>query len=208
SPQDGHTLTASDAPIVVMEGEVDNPRVTRVRLVANDARVTVPVIDRRFRQVIPVLEPLVRLRAESADAPDGVTASATVTVHGPGAPTAGVFVMNWTSTPSDARPEVIATFRVRSERPGVAEQPVTVESVASRAGAPKDVFLLRKMQPGVYTFVLRYASTPGASAMPLLYLGRAGAPTAHPLAPLMLGGSGRTLLAKILLPHGVLWDQD
>ena len=70
------------------------------------------------------------------------------------------------------------------------------------------MFLLRKMQPGVYTFVLRYASTPGASAMPLLYLGRAGAPTAHPLAPLMLAGSGRTNLARILLPHGVLWDQD
>ena len=208
SPQDGHTLTASDVPIVVMEGEVDNPRVTRVRLFANDSRVTVPVVDRRFRQVIPVLEPLVRLRAESADASDSVTASATVTVRGPGAPTAGVFVMNWTATPLEAHPEVMATFRARSDRPDVSAQPVTVESVASRVGAPKDVFLLRKMQPGVYTFVLRYASTPGASAMPLLYLGRAGAPTAHPLAPLMLAGSGRTNLARILLPHGVLWDQD
>jgi hypothetical protein len=208
SPQDGHTLTASDVPIVVMEGEVDNPYVTRVRLVANDRRITVPVVDRRFRQVIPVLEPLVRLRAEIADAPDGGPASATVTVRGPGAPTAGVFVMNWTATPPDARPEVIATFRARSDRPDMTEQSVTVESVASRPGAPKDVFLLRKMHPGVYTFVMRYAGAAGAIAMPLLYLGRAGAPTAHPLAPLTLAGSGRTPLAKILLPHGVLWDQD
>jgi hypothetical protein len=208
SPSDGHTLTADDLPIVVMEGQVDSPRVTRVRLVANDRRVTVPVIDGRFRHVIPVLEPQVRLRAEANEDLPGNPTSATVTVRGPGAPTAGVLVMNWSAGQASVRPEVIATFRARSDRTDVAEQPVRVEGMASQPEGPKDVFLLRKMQAGVYTFVLRYAAASGASATPLLYLGQAGAPSTHPLTPLTLTGDGRSVLTKVLRPHGVVWDQD
>jgi hypothetical protein len=64
------------------------------------------------------------------------------------------------------------------------------------------------MLPGVYTFVIRQAGVTNASAIPLLYLGRAGAPTAHPLAPLILTATGRSVLAKVLLPFSVLWEQD
>jgi len=177
-------------------------------VVANDRRVTVPVVERRFRQVIPVLEPEVRLRAEVVDDLPSRPASATVTVRGPGAPTAGVFVMNWSAPSTTGRPEVVATFRARADRADGTQQPISVESAASQPGGPKDVFLLRKMHPGVYTFVLRYAGASGASAMPLLYLGHRGASTAQPLAPMTLSGDGRVVLAKILLPHGVLWDQD
>jgi len=191
-----------------MEGEVGDPGLKRVRLVANDRRVTVPVVDRRFRHVIPVLEQQVRLRAEAVDDLPGNPASATVTVRGPGAPTAGVFIMNWGTPATPVRSDVVAMFRARADRADATEQPVTVESVASQPGGPKDVYLLRRMLPGVYTFILRYGGAAGVSATPLLYLGRSGAPTTHPLAPLALAGDGRTVLAKVLLPHGVLWDQD
>jgi hypothetical protein len=154
-----------------------------------------------------VLEPQVQLRAEVADDLKGVAASPTVTVRGPGAPTAALFVMNWATASADAQPELVATFRARADRVDVSEQPVTMEGIATRPGAPKDVFLLRKTQPGVYTFVMRYG-TAVATGAPILYLGGTGAPTTHLLGPLTLAGTGRAVLTKLLAPHGVLWNQD
>jgi hypothetical protein len=119
-----------------------------------------------------------------------------------------VFVMNWLTAPPDMRLELVATYRERADRTDSPTLPVTVESVASQPGQPKDVFVVRRMRAGVYTFVMRYTGGTGTSARPLLYLGRAGQPAAYPLAPMSLSQNGRTVLAKVLAPHGVLWDQD
>jgi hypothetical protein len=208
SPADGHTLTAADLPVVVMEGEVDDPRVTRVRLVANGSRLIVPVVERRFRQVVPVLEPVVRLHAEIVDGGEGSGASSTITVNGPGAESAGVLVINWTAMSTGPRPNVVAMFRARADRVDTSERLVTVESLTSRPGSPPDVFVIRKMQAGVYRFVMRYAGSSPASGVPVLYVGRAGTPAAHLLAPLSLTGTGQAILTKVLLPYAVTWEQD
>jgi hypothetical protein len=208
SPADGHTLTAADLPVVVMEGEVDDPRVTRVGLVANGNRLIVPVVERRFRQVVPVLEPVVRLHAEIVDGADGRGVSPTITVNGPGAPSAGVLVINWTSMSAGPRPDVVAMFRARADRVDVSERLVTVEPLTSRPGSPPDVFVIRKMQAGVYRFVMRYAGLSSASGVPVLYVGRAGTPAAHLLAPLSLAGTGQAIVTRVLLPYAVTWEQD
>jgi hypothetical protein len=208
SPTDGHTLAAADLPFVVMEGDVDDARVNRVRLVINESRVVVPVVERRFRHVVPVLEPVVRLRAELVEASDASKPSPTITVNNPHPTNAAVLVVDWAAPSTDPRPQVTAMFRARSDRVDVADRPVSVESVASRPELPPDVFVIRRTQPGVYRLVLRNASTGAASGTPILYLGRSGAPTMHVLPPLALTGNGQLLLTRILQPYGISWDQD
>jgi hypothetical protein len=207
SPADGHALSADDLPFVVMGGEVDDPRVTRVRVIANDSRIVVPVVDRKFRQVIPVLEPSVRLRAEAADVSDA-SPGPTITINAPGHSQAGVLVVNWKEAPLTARTEVVAMFRARADRVDTPERPVSVTAVASRPGGPNDVFVIRRLQPGVYRLALRHAADGGLSGVPVLHVGRPGAPLAHLLDPLALTGNGQIPLARILLPHAVLWEQD
>jgi hypothetical protein len=207
SPADGHTIGAADLPFVIMEGEIDDPRVTRVRLIANESRVVVPVVGRKFRQVIPVLEPSVRLRAELVDV-SGAKPSPTITVSSQGTSQAGVLVVNWTDTPADARPEIVAVFRARADRPDTAEVPVRVEAAASRPGAPKDVYVIRKMHAGVYRLVMRDPSGATLSGVPVLHLGRTGPPLVLPLAPLTATPGGQIPLARILLPYAVLWEHD
>ena len=207
SPRDGHALTAEDIPVVVVEGEVSDPRVSRLRLVANDRRLEVPVVDRRFRHVVPVLEPLLRLRAYVGDDVDPTYASGTVTVHAPRAQGLGVVVMNWTGA-GDLRTEVVASWRARSDRADHAEHVVPIDGVSLRPDAANDVFVLRSVRPGVYTLVLRYATSADVSAAPVLYLPGPRNFTARPLSPIALAGNGTIVLAKVLLPHGVLWEQD
>ena len=206
-PADGHTLGPNDLPFVIMEGEIDDARVTRVRLIANDTRVIVPVVDRKFRQVIPVLEPSIRLSAELVDVAEAKPSPA-ITVKSPGPSQAGVLIVNWKEIPADAQAEVTATFRARSDRVDIPERPVTVEAVATRPGAPKDVFVVRRMQPGVYGLVMRSSSGAALSGVSVLHVGRSTGPLTLPLAPLTLTGSGPVPLTRILLPYGVLWEQD
>jgi hypothetical protein len=208
SPRDGHALTVDEIPVVVVEGEVNDSRVSRLRLVANDRRLEVAVVDRRFRHVVPVLESVVRLRAYVGDDVDPTYASATVTVHAPRTQGLGVVVMNWAAGAPDLRTEVVASWRPRSDRAEQAEHVVPIDGVSSRPGAASDMFVLRSVRPGVYTVVLRYATSADASAAPVLYLPGAGSFTARPLAPISLAGNGSIVLAKVLLPQGVLWEQD
>jgi hypothetical protein len=207
SPTDGHTLGANDLPFVVMEGEIDDARVTRVRLTANATRIVVPVVERKFRQAIPVLESVVRLSAELVDVAEAKPGPA-VTVRAPGRSQAGVLIVNWKDAPANAQLEVSAMFRARADRLDTPERPVTMEAVASRPGAPKDVFVIRRMHPGVYRLVMRHATGAMLSGVPVLHVGRTAAPLALPLAPVDLTGSGQRHLTRILLPYGVLWEQD
>jgi len=43
---------------------------------------------------------------------------------------------------------------------------------------------------------------------PTLYIPAAGTVIRRELEPISLSGAGRRAIARVLLPHGVFWDQD
>jgi hypothetical protein len=201
SPPDGHTLTPDDPPLVVVRGEVDDPSVASVWLVAGDRRFVVPVRDGRFRQAIPALEPTVRVRVETPPLADRVPASAGITVHAAAVPTIAL-LLHWPS--GAASPvEASAAWRPRADRPDESLQRVPL-GTAQEDGS-LTMFYLRNPHPGVYTFALRAAPGAPQALQPALSL--PGGALRH-LPPVTVNGSLRLLLARVLMPHGILWEQD
>jgi hypothetical protein len=200
SPRDGHTLGPEDPPLVTVQGEVADPGLGAVWIVANDRRVMAPITGGRFRYVLPVLEPTVRVRVETGSE-DG--RSATVTIDATAAlPAIGLFLEDWphdTAGPA----QMMTMWRANPARLDGGAQQLPLLGLPVDEGGPR-FFYLRKAQPGVYTFVLthRAASAPAARGV----LSLAGAPRA--LRPVTLDGSGRAVVARVLLPQGVLWEQD
>jgi hypothetical protein len=202
SPRDGHTLAPDDPPFVAVEGQVSDPGQSTVWIVANDRRVTVPVTAGRFRHVLPVLEPMVRVRVETGT--EG-RESATVTVHaGAAMPAIGLFLVDWprdTAGPA----QMTVTWRPNPAKLDGGAPPMALRGLAADTGdAAVDVFYLRNARPGVYTFSMTYPAGATAAVRPVLYVG--GAPRS--LQPVTLNRSGRALVARLLLPQGVLWEQD
>jgi len=202
SPRDGYTLAPDDPPLVAVEGQVSDPGQSTVWIVANDRRVMVPVTAGRFRHVLPVLEPMVRVRAETGSEGRG---SATVTVHaGAAMPAIGLSLVDWprhTAGPA----HMTVTWRPNPAKLDGGAPPLLLRGLAADTGdAGADVFYLRNARPGVYTFSMTYRAGATPAVRPVLYL--AGAPRS--LAPVTLDGSGRVVLARLLLPQGVLWEQE
>jgi len=202
SPRDGHTLAPDDPPLVAVEGQVSDPGQSTVWIVANDRRVMVPVTAGRFRHVLPVLEPMVRVRAETGSEGRG---SATVTVHaGAAMPAIGLSLVDWprhTAGPA----HMTVTWRPNPAKLEGGAPPLLLRGLAADTGdAGADVFYLRNARPGVYTFSMTYRAGATPAVRPVLYL--AGAPRS--LTPVTLDGSGRVVLARLLLPQGVLWEQE
>jgi hypothetical protein len=202
SPRDGLTLTPDDPPLVEVQGQVSDAKVTAVWVVSNDRRVKVPVTDGRFRHLLPVFEPLMRIRAETEL--EG-RASATVTVNTAAAmPAIGVALTDW---PRDAAgpAQLTVTWRPNPARLEGGTRAVSLRGVQANAAASgSDFFYLREARPGVYTFVLTYRAGAATTVRPELYV--AGA--ARSLKAVTLDASGRAVIARLLLPQGVLWDQD
>ena len=67
-----------------------------------------------------------------------------------------------------------------------------------------DIFYLRNARPGVYTFSMTYPAGATPGVRPVLYVGGAS----RSLQPVTLNRSGRAVVARLLLPQGVLWEQD
>jgi hypothetical protein len=202
SPRDGHRLEPDDAPLLIVEGEVIDSSLSRVWIVANDRRVMAPVTAGRFRHVMPILEPTVRVRAETGS---DDRRSQTVTVHAVAAmPAIGLFLGDWpheTAGPAQMtvmwRPD---PAKLDSRAQSLAMPELTADIIESGTG----VFYLRNTRPGVYTLMLRYRAGVTPAVRPVLYI--AGA--ARALQPLTLDGSGGAVVARLLLPHGVLWEDD
>jgi hypothetical protein len=201
-PVDGYTIRSSDPPFVVIQGEVDDPSVSSVWLIAGAHRFSVPVSAGRFRHAVPVLEPAVQVRVETPPIDNRIRASATVTVHATPTPTLAVLLYwpNHTAVPV----ELAAAWRPRSDRVD------TVQRIALGA-APDNtgltMYYLRNPQPGVYTFVLTSTATDAQRVQPAVYVpgGNGGLKI---LPTVTLDGTQRLLVARVLLPHGVLWEQD
>jgi hypothetical protein len=188
----------------MVRGEVRNSAASTVWIVANDRRVQVPVTGGSFQYVLPVLEPTVRLRAETADESGR---SATVAVHAaPGLPSLGLWLTDW---PRDTAgpPQVTVTWRPTPDRLDGAVQRLPVRALTADAGeAAPDVFYIRNARPGVYAFVLTYRAGTTPSVRPVVYVAGSGEPRPGP--SITLDGSGRAIVSRVLFPQGIIWDQD
>jgi len=207
APADGYRLGPEDPPVVVVQGDVEDPSATQVSLVVNGRRVRVPVADRRFRYVVPVLEPSVRLRAEGTTG-DPPGQSSTITVHGaPSTAPALVLVLD-APAPSSSPIDVGANWRSSAARVDVPRYPVALKSVAPGPAMPSAVFYTRGLQAGVYTLALRFeAGGAGVPAAGTLYVLRDGQLSVRPLNTTPANGF-RRVLVRLLMPYGVLWDQE
>jgi len=202
SPRDGDRLSSDDPPIVEVQGQVSDPNLTAVWIVSNDRRMLVPVSAGRFRQVVPVVESEMRIRAETGLDRRG---SAPVTVHGAAAvPAIGLFLNDWPRLAAGPA-QMTVTWRPNPSRLESGARALPLRGIGTDTGqAGADFFYLRDARPGVYTFSVTYQGGAAAAVRPVLYL--AGAPRS--LQPVTLDGSGRAVIARLLLPQGVLWEQD
>ena len=202
-PVDGYTIRSSDPPLVVVQGEVDDPSVTAVSLIAGAHRFSVPVTAGRFRHSVPVLESTVRVRVETPPVDNRTATSATVTVHGTPTPTMAV-LLYWPN--HSAMPvELAAAWRPRSDRVDDTVQRVPLGATQDNTGLT--MYYLRNPRPGVYTFVLTSTASDAQPVQPAVYVpgGNGGLKI---LPTVTLDGTQRLLVARVLLPHGVLWEQD
>jgi len=106
--------------------------------------------------------------------------------------------------------EVSAIWRPRPDLLDGPGHPVPMDAFGvSRDNFPPEVFSLANPAPGVYTFVVSY-QTPSSvgEARPTLSLQDHGSLGVRSLRPVSLAGTGRAVLARILLPQGVLWEHD
>lgn len=204
APVNGHRVARDEPPIIIVRGRVEDRNATAVVVTVNDLRITAPVVAGTFEAVVPGVESVVKLRAEVAGS-GNPRRSQEVTVHvdAASAPTA-VVLLDWGRTASPPNLDLRATWRSRSDRTDDPLLPVNVKALP----AYSSVFFMQNMRPGVYALSLGYR----ASDVPLaatVYLGGGGVKaTAKPLRNLRLNGTGRTILARLLLPFNVLWDDD
>ena len=206
SPVDGVALGPDDPPVVIVEGDVTDRSVDSAWIVANDRRTAVPIRDGHFRHVLVVSDPLVHVWAETAQR----QRSHSVTVRRtPGVTSTGILVVQRAREGAALDLEVSATWRAQPDRLDSAVQTVTLPAVASASdGTPSDVFYLRGLKPGVYTLAVRSRGAGGADDIrSTFYVSDRTGLKARPLGSMRLNG-GRAVLAKVLLPYGILWSQD
>ncbi len=211
SPHEGLTLGPEDPPLIVVEGEVEDRSATEVWVVASDRRIPVAAREGRFRLVVPALEPATRVWAEARPNGGPLQRSRTVTVHAaPSRSGPALLVMEGLPETAGAEVDVSAIWR---GAPGSLEAPavpVSLKPLRTSPGAPRPAaFSLGTIKPGVYTLALT-VRTPvaDASVRPTLYVAEDGAVKSRVLKPVSLAVAGRVVVARVLLPQGVLWDQD
>ena len=210
TPADGLTLGPEDPPVVVVEGHVDDKTMGTLWIVANDRRVPVTAREGRFRQVLLVSEPLLRLWVETPANGSPPQRSQTVTVHSAAsaAPT-GVLVVQWPPGMESSEVEVSATWRAQADRLDAPVQAVRLAALAKPGdGTPSEIFYLRGVKPGVYTLAVRSrGAVASGDVRSTFYLSDKAGFRERPLGAARLNGA-RTVLTRILMPYGVLWSQD
>jgi hypothetical protein len=211
SPADGLIITPDEPPVVVVEGSVDDSRTTTLWVVANDRRIPVRVSEGRFRKIVPVVEPTLRVWAETSLAGEPGGRSQIVTVHTTGArkPSA-ILVIEWPRESQDLDVQVSAFWRAHPDNLDEVAQPVRLTAVSQPSSTgPSDVFWLRNARPGAYSMVLRYGGLPpNGDVHPTLYVPDGDGLAVRAIRPVRLGSSGKVVLARVLFPQGVLWEQD
>jgi len=205
SPREGDTIDTGDPPFVIVEGEVRSPATTAVWVLVNDVRVLAAVRQGRFRRAVPVLEPVARVRVQAQN-DDAV--SETATIRAVAATTLAALIVVDRSSGGGSAADVSGTWRSRAERVDVPVYPVVLRRFSDPRQEPdSEIIYVPDMKPGVYRFILRPPPGGGESTRATLYLRRPGGLTPHPLRA-WSDGQNAVLQTRMLLPHGVMWDQD
>jgi hypothetical protein len=207
---DGSRLSSDDPPFVVVEGKVNDESIGSVSVVVNGRHTVIPVHEGRFRQIVPATDPIIKIWAEGGrtDEPRQRSEAVTVYTEAP-AGSIGILVIDWPPLLAGDQVEVSGSWRGAPGRVDVPAQSLTLKSGGTSQSGRPEVFYLRNLRPGVYTFVLRYRTPQAAGvAQPILYLSVGGTLVPHMLKPVPIQGTGRAIVAKVLLPQGILWEQD
>jgi hypothetical protein len=198
--------------VVVVEGTVEEGPAPTVWLVANDRRVSVRMEHGRFRHALPLLEPVVVLWAETRAAGGQLLQwSRAVVVHAASRTSSGaVLMLTWPREVTVVRADVTVIWRAHSDRTTapIHTLPLKRFGTAAASGLP-EIMYLTDLKPGVYTFVLRHEVLGVIDRMrPTLHLADAGKLASRELGFVPLARAGTTVLARVLLPYMVHWDQD
>lgn len=209
SPKDGYVLPHDAPPIILVEGRVEDLNVSTVWLVANDRRITVRARNGRFHKALPVLEPVLHLRAEFPLNGGSPPRSSSVTVRAPSPNLSHVLLLlEWPQEVAGNHVTANATWRARPERLDVPIRKVPLKHVGpSKEDFLPEAFYVR-MMPGVYTFLLQSRVALTGIVRATLVLPESGRLKARSLRGITVKGTGDVVLAKVLLPQGVFWEQD
>jgi hypothetical protein len=209
APRDGLTLGAEDAPIVVIEGSVEDAEDTTVWLVANGYRTPVRVRDGWFRHAMPVLERTTRLWIEAkaaASEPPRKSGEITVVNTAPG-PVSVLAIESPLN--SGEQLQVTASWRPLADRfDGVINGIPLHRFDAGRDVEPSTFFYMRHSGAGVFSFIVRgRGDAPSSTVSTRLYHLLNGHFSVRDVrsVPIGLGASG--IAARILFPFGVEWNQ-
>src|SRR5262249_10471334 len=131
-----------------------------------------------------------------------------VTVSAPRRGQFGLLMLDWVNGAPSVPVEVRAT---RRDAPGNVEgiaAPVSLRTVARSGGAPEGVYI-KNLKPGVYTFTMRAAEAVSTTRVrPTVYFSSNGRMSERILNGVEVDGKRGVVVARILLPQGILWDDE
>jgi hypothetical protein len=207
APRDGLTLGGEDAPIIIVEGYVEDAEDTTVWLVANGYRAPVRVRDGRFRHAMPVLERTTRLWIEAkaaAGEPPRKSGEITVvnTLPGPISVLAIESPLN-----SGEQLQVTASWRPVADRfDGVMNGIPLRRFDAGRDVEPSTLFYMRHSRPGVFSLIVRGDASIGSVSTRLYHLLN-GQFSVRDVRSVPIGSGRNGIAARLLFPYGVEWNQ-
>ena len=207
APHDGLTLGGEDAPIIIVEGYVEDAEDTTVWLVANGYRAPVRVRDGRFRHAMPVLERTTRLWIEAkapAGEPPRKSGEITVvnTLPGPISVLAIESQLN-----SGEQLQVTASWRPIADRfDGVVHGIPLRRFDAGRDVEPSTLFYMRHTRPGVFSLIVRGDASIGSISTRLYHLLN-GQFSVRDVRSVPIGSGRNSIAARLLFPYGVEWNQ-
>lgn len=208
SPANGLRLAPDDPPIVVVEGEVEDATVSRVWLIANDRRIAVPVQSGRFRQALVILDSALHIHAE-VEADGGAHRTAPISVHSTSSSEFGIVMIEWPRGSGGRQVDVTARWRSSPDRLDAPARTFPLRPVTWLNEGSTQAFYFRRPKPGVYSFVLHQrGSGVTGELIQTLYLPREAQLARLVPKPIATDTTGPLLLGRVLLPWGVLWEQD
>jgi hypothetical protein len=207
SPANGLRLGPDDPPIVLVEGEVQDATLSRVWLIANDRRIAVPVQSGRFRQALVIPDSTLHIHAE-VDSDGAAYRTAPVTVHSTSSEF-GIVMIEWPRGTGGLQVELTARWRSSPDRLDAPARTFPLRAVPWLNEGSTQAFYFRRPKPGVYSFVLhRRGSGVTGELIPTFYLPRETQLVRLVPKPIAIDNAGLLLLGRVLLPWGVLWEQD
>jgi hypothetical protein len=117
--------------------------------------------------------------------------------------------MDWPAEAAGVQADVSAVWRAASGSLEPAATAVSLKPFRGSSDAPLPAaFALGTLRPGVYVLTLSVRTPAAATVRPTLYVPHKGTVKSRALRPVSLAGTGRVVMARVLMPEGVLWDDE